>query len=118
MEAKPQALALVEDRISPQPPTLRLPAGAHPLPYDVTLTLSPDKEVFTGVATIQIEAEKTLPILWLNGREIAVASASVAGGRGDDRPQSVFPSVHIVPGGGGSARFALDPPLAPGASFT
>src|SRR5262249_54022575 len=96
------------------PPKLRLPAGAHPVHYDVTMTLDPNKETFTGTANIQIEAGKLLPLLCLNAAKLEIKSAAVVGGGGDDRPKSAMPAVRVIPGGESFAGFVFDPPLDPG----
>ena len=99
---------------APTPPKLRLPAGAHPVHYDVTMALDPNKETFTGTARLQIEAEKTLPLLWLNASKLEITRAAVVGGAGDDRPKSTMPAVRVIPGGESFAGFTFDPPLSPG----
>ena len=106
--------AAVADPAAPAPPTLRLPAGAHPVHYDITMSLDPGKETFTGTASLQIEAEKVLPLLWINAKDLAISSVTVVGGRGDDRPQSAMPKIRMSLGGEGFASFAFDPPLSPG----
>jgi alanyl aminopeptidase len=78
------------------------------------MSLDPGKETFNGTALVQIEAEKTLPLLWLDAKELEITSAAVVGGRGDDRAQSSMPAVRVVPGGESFAGFAFDPPLSPG----
>src|SRR5262245_41716006 len=35
---------------APAPPRLRLPAGAHPVHYNITMSLDPNKETFSGTA--------------------------------------------------------------------
>ena len=58
-------------------PGLRLPQGARPLGYDVTLTVVPGEPSAAGVIAIDVEVDRPHSILWLNADGIDVSQASV-----------------------------------------
>jgi len=76
----------------PQPPELRLPAGARPTAMTVDLTILPEQETFDGRVVLEIELAKPTGFLWLNGHELEIQSAEVTSG-GTKSP------ARVVPGG-------------------
>src|SRR5262249_16633427 len=76
----------------PRPPKLRLPATARPIAYDLDLTISPEKETFSGAIDIDIELSEPTALLWLHARELTITEASLADGKRRK-------GVRIVPGG-------------------
>ena len=87
------------------PPTFRLPEGARPLRYALTLTVVPGEPKAAGTVAIDIEFARPHAVLWLNADTLAIASASV------DTPDT---RVAPIPGGDQFAGFAFDPPLPSG----
>ncbi|CAN5186784.1 hypothetical protein BH11MYX1_BH11MYX1_05460 [soil metagenome] len=59
----------------PQPPAFRLPSTAHPIRYQVDLTIDPANEDFTGAITSEHEITGASSVLWLNATEITIESA-------------------------------------------
>jgi alanyl aminopeptidase len=55
-----------------EPPTFRLPAGARPTHYAVTLTVVPGEAKAAGEITIDIELDRPHDVLWLNADSITV----------------------------------------------
>jgi len=61
----------------PAVPDLRLPEGARPLAYDVTLTVVPGEPWAAGEIAIDVELDRPHPFVWLNADGIDVTHASV-----------------------------------------
>ncbi|HEX7528669.1 MAG TPA: M1 family metallopeptidase, partial [Thermoanaerobaculia bacterium] len=61
---------------SPQPPTLRLPAGVTPARYAAELWIDPSKDSFKGKMQIRISLKGDSDTLWLNGKELTIEAAS------------------------------------------
>jgi len=89
----------------PVPPTLRLPDGARPLRYALTLTVVPGREKAPGEIAIDIELESEHSVLWLNADALTVTHAVVAGRSAPIRVLSQH--EHFV-------GLAFDPPLPAG----
>jgi len=91
---------------TPAPPAFRLPEGARPTAYALTLTLVPGAETVPGEIAIDVELARAHPVLWLNADDVKVASASVeiAGTR-----------VAVLSGHEQFVALAFDPPLPAGA---
>ena len=70
------------------PPTLKLPAVAKPIRYEVELALDPSREDFSGTIAIELKLDSAVETLWLNGNEIAVQEATLVTG-GDRVPVKV-----------------------------
>ncbi len=68
----------------PQPPKLRLPAGVAPVRYAAELWVDPAKETFRGKMEIRISLKGESDMLWLNGKELAIESASATAAGGKD----------------------------------
>jgi alanyl aminopeptidase len=73
----------------PRPPTLRLPAGAVPTRYAVELWIDPSKDTFKGKVEIRISWKEESDTLWLNGKELAIESASAVPATG---PNEAIPA--------------------------
>jgi alanyl aminopeptidase len=93
---------------APEPPKLRLPAGAEPTGYSVELKIDPARETFRGSVAIDIRLERKTSFLWLNATDLTIdkASATVA-----DRTVGVT----AVPGGSDFVGFSFAKPVGPGA---
>ena len=73
----------------PQPPTLRLPAGAVPTRYAAELWIDPSQETFKGKVAIRIFLKVESDTLWLNGKELTIESASAVPATG---PNEAIPA--------------------------
>ena len=89
------------------PPVLRLPEIAHPLRYDLDLTLEPSKDGFAGSIGIDLSVKEATRIVWLNARDLHIREAH-ATASGSPLP------ARIIPGGEGFVGFAFDRPIGPG----
>ena len=86
-------------------PTLRIPAGARPTHYAVTLTVIPGRPDVAGEITIDVELADPHSLLWLNASAVKILAVAVDGARDRGRVQ------------GGNDEFvgiAFDPPLPAG----
>src|SRR5450830_160224 len=70
-------------------PKLRLPAGAVPTRYAAELWVDPSKETFKGRVEIRISLKGESDTLWLNGKELAIESASAVPATG---PKEAIPA--------------------------
>lgn len=57
-------------------PAGKLPQGVTPLRYALDLELDPDKDGFTGTASIAVSLDKPAATLWLHGRDLVVESVT------------------------------------------
>jgi alanyl aminopeptidase len=64
---------------APTPPDLRLPTTVRPTHNTVELTLDPSSEDITGTITTTIEIAAPTDVIWLNGDEITIRSATALG---------------------------------------
>jgi len=87
------------------PPAFRLPDGARPLRYDLSLTVVPGEAKARGAIAIDIELARPHSVLWLNADTLTIESATV---------DAADTRVGVVPGGEQFVGFAFDPPLAAG----
>jgi alanyl aminopeptidase len=62
------------------PPILRLPEGARPTRYELTLTVVPGEAKAAGEIAIDVELDRPHPVLWLNADELTVSRAAVSAG--------------------------------------
>jgi alanyl aminopeptidase len=90
---------------TPVAPTLRLPAGARPTHYDVTLTIVPGAAKVSGEVAIDVELDRPHPVLWLNAVSIAVSQVRVDGAEAHPR---------ILTGDDQFIGLAFDPALTAG----
>ena len=58
-------------------PELRIPSGARPLHYDVTLTVTPGEADVAGQTVIDIELDRPHPIVWLNAVGLSIGEVGV-----------------------------------------
>jgi alanyl aminopeptidase len=58
------------------PPTLKLPTGARPLRYAVTLTVAPGDAKVPGEIAIDVELDRPHDVLWLNADALDVTRAA------------------------------------------
>jgi aminopeptidase N len=91
----------------PTPPTLRLPATAKPLRYDLDLTIVPSRETFTGTVGVDLQIAEPTAVLWLNATGLTIQDARL-----DVGGQTL--GARVVPGGDDFVGFAFDAPIAPG----
>ena len=63
-----------------EPPTLRIPAGARPTHYALTLTVVPGEPKAQGEIAIDVEFERPHGVLWLNADSLNVTRAEVESG--------------------------------------
>ena len=54
----------------PEAPKVRLPAGAKPKSYELSLRVVPGEPKFKGEVTMELELDQPLTVLWLNAREL------------------------------------------------
>jgi alanyl aminopeptidase len=62
---------------SVNPPQWTLPDDVAPISETIELKLDPRLPTFTGVATIEIELKAKRDVVWVNGHDIEVQSASI-----------------------------------------
>ena len=88
-----------------QPPVFRLPAGARPLAYDLTLTIVPGEPSAAGRVAIDVDLDAPHRVLWLHADTLSVeaAEASAPGTK-----------VSIIRGREPFVGLAFDPPLRAG----
>jgi alanyl aminopeptidase len=87
----------------PPPPKFLLPDIAEPKRYAIDLTIVPGADTFRGVAIIDLELKQAASFIWLNGRDLIVDSASLAG----------LPA-RVVAAGGEFLGIAPTPAVGPG----
>ncbi|MBV9303598.1 MAG: hypothetical protein JOY53_15930, partial [Acidobacteriaceae bacterium] len=101
---------------APQPPALRLGNDVQPERMWLDLTLSPEKENFTGKIDIELRVNHAVDHFWLNAADLTVSSAKlVQNGKTLD--------AQVLPGGEDFVGFQFPTPLQSGkahftASFT
>ena len=90
-----------------QPPDFRLPAGVVPSAYSVNLTLVPTESSFRGDISIDLDIQRSIQLIWLNGTGLTVGSAEVS-----QLEQSQ--SGEIIAGGENFVGIRVAKPLAAG----
>src|SRR5262249_51076652 len=88
-----------------EPPTLRLPEGARPTRYALTLTIVPGEAKSAGEVVIDVELDRPHSVLWLNAESLDVKRATT---------DSAATSATIVSGGDQFVGISLVPPLPAG----
>src|SRR6187455_1741308 len=90
---------------TPAPPAFRLPDGARPAAYALTLTIVPAADAIPGEIAIDVELARAHPVLWLNADDVKVmrAAVEVPGTR-----------VDVLSGHEQFVGLAFDPPLPAG----
>ena len=76
------------------PPTLRLPAGARPTHYALTLTIVPGADKAQGDISIDVELDRPQTVLWLNADMLAISHVAVDGN--DAHPRIVTDDDQFV----------------------
>ena len=97
--------AQTADRPALDAPTFRLPAGARPLRYALTLTLVPGEAKVPGEIAIDVELDRPHALLWLNADTLKVTAA------GTERAET---RASVVAGNEQFVGVAFDPPLDAG----
>ena len=87
------------------PPAFRLPDGARPLHYDLTLTVVPGDAKAPGEIAIDVELSRPHSVLWLNADSLTISGASV------NAPGT---RVTVLSGHEQFVGLAFDPPLPTG----
>jgi cytosol alanyl aminopeptidase len=99
------ALATAQNATDPTPPTLRLPDGARPLRYAITLTIVPGRETVPAEIAIDVELAREHAVLWLNAEALSVTHAVIAGRNAP---------IRVLSGHDSFVGLAFDPPLPAG----
>ena len=103
-------LSYAQSPVSPtaeyMPPALRIPDGARPTRYELTLTVVPGDAKVSGEIAIDVVLDRPHPILWLNADTVTVSRATV---------EVAGTDVAIVPGGQHFVGLAFKPALPAGA---
>lgn len=96
-------------KLAPEAPPLgRLPADIRPVHYNLTLTIDPEKERFSGSVAIAVELSRARDVLWLHGQGFKVERAVV---EVDGKPiQAKWDEVYPT----GVAALRLERPVGPG----
>ena len=58
-------------------PKLRIPAGARPTRYAVTLTIVPGAAKVAGEITIDLDLDRPHPVLWLNAVAVSISKVTL-----------------------------------------
>jgi alanyl aminopeptidase len=59
-----------------EPPPFSLNDDAVPRKYTIALTVNPDRDSFEGLARIEIDLLKKMPVIWLNATGLTVSDAT------------------------------------------
>ena len=94
---------------APAAPALRLDGSVVPLEYQLDLTLDPARPDFHGAVTIAVDVRRPTQIVWMHGKQLAVASATVRAGDEAGREVAARPVLR-----GEFLGLTLPGPLAPG----
>jgi alanyl aminopeptidase len=89
------------------PPAFRLPAGATPVRYHVTLTVIPGEATMAGEVEIDLVLRAQTSLLWLNAADLAIREATLESG-GARQP------ARVIPGGSSFVGFAFGAPAPAG----
>jgi alanyl aminopeptidase len=98
------AFSAIAQPPDPAPPALRLPDGARPLRYAVTLTVVPGQERARGEIAIDIELTREHAVLWLNAADSLSVKRGIVVGH----------DVQVLSGHEQFVGFAFTPPLSAG----
>jgi alanyl aminopeptidase len=74
---------------------------------EVTLSLDPDRDTFTGSVTVELQVLNPVDHFWLNATELTVGKAQI-------EQNSASVAAQIIPGGEDFIGFAVDKPLKTG----
>src|SRR5262245_19515536 len=79
-----------------KPPEVELPEGVRPKHYSATLSIDPTKETFTGKITIDVETKSPTKVIWLHGRRLQVARATVKSGSESIAARVLTPTKMLI----------------------
>ena len=96
------AVARAQD---PAPPALRLPEGARPLGYVLTLTIVPGQDKVAGEMVIDVSLDRPHAVVWLNADALTVIRATSA---------APAARARVIAGHDQFVGLAWDPPLPAG----
>jgi alanyl aminopeptidase len=95
-------------RPAPTPPELRLPTNVRPKRNVVELTIDPAIEDFTGTITTEIDVATPTDVIWLNGDELVISTATATIGGVTQTATVTYPKK-------GYLALAFPEPVAAGA---
>jgi cytosol alanyl aminopeptidase len=105
-------------------PALRLPGDTHPLDEAIELHIDPREERFTGAVDIEVQLDEARAVLWLHGKDLNVARATVTPEGGTpiaavwkERHDSGIASLTLAssaPAGKAKVHVELDAPFGKG----
>ncbi|HEX6136540.1 MAG TPA: M1 family aminopeptidase [Casimicrobiaceae bacterium] len=87
-------------------PALRVPEGARPTRYALTMTVVPGEAKASGEIAIDVRLDRAHPVLWLNAVSLSISRASV---------DAAETRTTLLPGNDQFVGLAFDPPLPAGA---
>ena len=87
------------------PPALRIPDGARPVRYEMTLTIVPGDAKAPGEITIDVDLDRPHPVVWLNADAVTVSRADVS---------VAATAVKVLPGSPHFVGLAFEPALPAG----
>ncbi len=96
-------------------PGLRLPRDVLPVAYAPTLTIDPDKATFDGVIEIDVHVVKSVSRVWLNARNLSIATASATMPASTTVPATSL-AAKVIPGNDNVIGLQFDAPLPIGAA--
>ena len=70
-------LAAITAWSADSPPQWTLPDDVVPILHTITITIDPRLATFTGIAQIDVDLQTARDVIWVNGRDITVRSATV-----------------------------------------
>ena len=73
-------LALLAMPLCQAQPKFTLPDGVTPRRHEVEMTIDPARDSFTGVVKIEVTMKTPQATLWVNGKDLTVAEASITVG--------------------------------------
>ncbi len=85
----------------PQPPTVRLDGNIQPTGYSIDLSITPDKDTFSGTADIAIKATHPANFFWINAAGLEFKTVTLNGA-----------AVKVIPGNADFTGFSLAAPLS------
>lgn len=107
----PEALAPLPTLTSPK---VRLPPGATPRSYRLSLTVLPGEERFSGETIVSVRVDRPLEVLWINATQLELTAKTLVTEHGVRPAEAVIVDEHfaaLVPRCSVSERTCL---LAPG----
>lgn len=106
---------------SAQPPPAELPTTVRPLHYDLDLTIRPEQERYSGVASIRVRVSEPVTQIWLHGLGLNVRQVRARRVGGKDMPgafqqRDEFGAAEVVlgsalPAGEATLIFDYDAPF-------